>query len=485
MPVTTYLHANGSASNDQDYQVVLEAYFNPQTGLTSQSLWRELGASVRTSQIKMCHSMIPKGFLEQDTLDDSFAILLLSMKTPTRTNPNKHTLIGFAVLEYDSDEPKEIYLNALCGNTDVRNKVPERVSAGRILMTQIEWMARQLGFSILKLSALGYVINYYRRLGFRHVENCSTGESGLARKSRKRNKAGEAKAVDPVREYDNSILEGAERFAGNRFKSDDELEQVYLIEVAKRSELLGTKEEKLNYMMARLNELFSARDTSFRVEKGKIIPLNNKGEVDQKLVKLLQMDDTGTASFIDNLRRQGFAVECDESNRGQRDGVKKNSDGELIMTCDSDGYAMRKCLAKFPVPPANTMPGRNKYKRSVVKSMSGGKRKSVPWKGWSKQSPNTRQRRTMKKRCGKKCFLGPKISFPVCKKNTCTVSSKGLWAAYIRANEWGKPRRSYKGKSRPRHNRSVYKRVSRKAKRALKKRGFKVGKSTRKRSRRR
>jgi hypothetical protein len=111
MPVTTYLHANGSATNDQDYQVVLEAYFNPQTGLTSQSLWREIGASVRTSQIKMCHSMIPKGFLEQDTLDDSFAILLLSMKTPTRTNPNKHTLIGFAVLEYDSDEPKEIYLN--------------------------------------------------------------------------------------------------------------------------------------------------------------------------------------------------------------------------------------------------------------------------------------------------------------------------------------------------------------------------------------
>ena len=82
------------------------------------------------------------------------------------------------------------------------------------------------------------------------------------------------------------------------------------------------------------------------------------------------------------------------------------------------------------------------------------------------------------------CFLGPKNSFPVCKKNTCTVSSKGLWAAYIRANQWGKPRRSYKGKSRPRHNRSVYKRVSRKAKRALKKRGVKVGKSTRKRKQR-
>lgn len=118
--------------------------------------------------------------------------------------------------------------------------------------------------------------------------------------------------------------------------------------------------------------------------------------------------------------------------------------------------------------------------------MAGGNRryrktrKSVPWKGWAKEAPNTRQRRTMKKRCGKKCFLGPKISFPVCAKNTCKVSKKGLWAAYIRAREWGKPRRSYKGKAHPRHRRSVYTRVAHKAKRDLEKRGVKVGSSTRK-----
>ena len=42
----------------------------------------------------------------------------------------------------------------------------------------------------------------------------------------------------------------------------------------------------------------------------------------------------------------------------------------------------------------------------------------------------------MLKKCGKKCFLGTKKSFPICKKNTCKVSSKGVYAAYIRAQQY-------------------------------------------------
>ena len=63
----------------------------------------------------------------------------------------------------------------------------------------------------------------------------------------------------------------------------------------------------------------------------------------------------------------------------------------------------------------------------------------------------------------------------------CNISEKGLWAAYIRAKQWGKPRKSYKSKSktvvrrsrkrrkgsRPRHRRRVYTRVARKAKSLL------------------
>jgi len=58
-----------------------------------------------------------------------------------------------------------------------------------------------------------------------------------------------------------------------------------------------------------------------------------------------------------------------------------------------------------------------------------------PGKGWSKEQPNTRQRTTMLKKCGRKCFLGDKKSYPVCKKNTCKISKKGVFAAYIRASQ--------------------------------------------------
>jgi hypothetical protein len=110
-------------------------------------------------------------------------------------------------------------------------------------------------------------------------------------------------------------------------------------------------------------------------------------------------------------------------------------------------------------------------------------RKQVPWSGWSKQSPKGKQRTRMYKKCGKKCFLGTKTpgdkqhpDFPICTKGTCKVNSKGLYAAYIRAKQWGSKRSTYRGRDHPRLARKTYKRISNKAKRMLRKRGYKVGK---------
>jgi hypothetical protein len=63
-------------------------------------------------------------------------------------------------------------------------------------------------------------------------------------------------------------------------------------------------------------------------------------------------------------------------------------------------------------------------------------RKEVPWDGWKKQEPSTHQRTLMLQKCGKKCFLGKNKSFPICKKNTCKISKKGIYAAYVRAREY-------------------------------------------------
>lgn len=57
-------------------------------------------------------------------------------------------------------------------------------------------------------------------------------------------------------------------------------------------------------------------------------------------------------------------------------------------------------------------------------------------RGWKKQQPNYRQRTAMLKKCGKKCFLGPGKSYPICTKNTCKVNPKGVYSAYIRASQY-------------------------------------------------
>jgi len=56
---------------------------------------------------------------------------------------------------------------------------------------------------------------------------------------------------------------------------------------------------------------------------------------------------------------------------------------------------------------------------------------------WRNSKPQTRkQRRQMMSRCGKKCFLGPKLSFPICSKNTCKRNPSGIMAAFKRARQY-------------------------------------------------
>ena len=82
----------------------------------------------------------------------------------------------------------------------------------------------------------------------------------------------------------------------------------------------------------------------------------------------------------------------------------------------------------------------------VTKPITGGRKKNRTHKkrfmstrkirGWAKLSPGTHERTLMMKNCGKKCFLGPNKSFPICRRGTCKRNKKGVYAAYIRAREY-------------------------------------------------
>ena len=89
--------------------------------------------------------------------------------------------------------------------------------------------------------------------------------------------------------------------------------------------------------------------------------------------------------------------------------------------------------------------------------------KKLSSKGWSRKSPGTRERRVMKKECGRKCFLGPsdESSFPICAKSTCKISPKGIYAAFVRARQYSSITKK-----------SKYGKIATRAKNMLKKRGY-------------
>lgn len=107
------------------------------------------------------------------------------------------------------------------------------------------------------------------------------------------------------------------------------------------------------------------------------------------------------------------------------------------------------------------------------------KTKLLTSRGWAAEAPRNKERTVMKKECGSKCFLGPigESCFPICTKNTCEVSDKGIYAAYVRAREYGSPKMK-KSSHKPHklyghnHSKKLYRKIATKAKTMLKKRGY-------------
>jgi hypothetical protein len=105
--------------------------------------------------------------------------------------------------------------------------------------------------------------------------------------------------------------------------------------------------------------------------------------------------------------------------------------------------------------------GRTMKRRSMIHNITGTTGRGAFLKDWSKQQPGYHDRTVMLKNCGKKCFLGPNKSFPICTRNTCKRNRKGVYAAYIRAEEYKTLR-----------NQDKYRRISAKARRMLRKKKF-------------
>lgn len=100
--------------------------------------------------------------------------------------------------------------------------------------------------------------------------------------------------------------------------------------------------------------------------------------------------------------------------------------------------------------------------------------RKITSKGWAKEAPGTHERIVMQKECGSKCFLGPigESCFPICTKGTCKVNKKGVYAAYVRAREYGSPKMKRKRHTKHKlyghnHSKKLYRRIASKAKTLL------------------
>jgi hypothetical protein len=103
---------------------------------------------------------------------------------------------------------------------------------------------------------------------------------------------------------------------------------------------------------------------------------------------------------------------------------------------------------------------------------------------WSASAPKTvGDRAAVLKKCGRKCFLGPGKSFPICARlggaggasgaGTCKIDRHGVQAAYSRAREWASITARKKGSSSAAaHKHRKYTAIAKRAKTLLKRKGL-------------
>ena len=92
------------------------------------------------------------------------------------------------------------------------------------------------------------------------------------------------------------------------------------------------------------------------------------------------------------------------------------------------------------------------------RSSSSRRSSSSSSRGWSRIAPKTvGERSAVLAKCGRRCFLGPGKTFPICARlgsgsgsgsaRTCKVDRRGVAAAYSRAREWAAITARKKGSS--------------------------------------
>ena len=266
--------------------------------------------------------------------------------------------------ERENDEGKggkTLYIDAICAKTNELGPEAEfakekagdqgvpKIRLGSVLLNTVEDYAKLRGFDQLKLSALTYVINYYRRLGYKHDCGCDDSETDnikrLGDKASKFIFGSETVALLTYNLEKSIIL-----CSGDKSLEDTQLEisnnlKTYVDEDTFYDDDMGTSSDKtpqenLGLILAHMSSktFCKPRGTPYPVTmdniKDKCVETNDGGDGIFGLYKLLS-----------ELSATGKSVACSEwkTKSTRQQAQHQDEDGDTI-DCGDEGYTMRKCI---------------------------------------------------------------------------------------------------------------------------------------------
>lgn len=250
-----YLTLSGTpADGAEDAAYVLDVY---QRGKMTESGRQRLRASIREGQRTFCHDVIAPSHVDRAWRESSQVLRLGLISKRGSVLP-----VAFALVR---KRGKLLHVHLLCAAASEkargRSGHPKLdPSPGSLLLSQLEALGRRAGVERLELSAVPYVVEYYRKQGFRHL---------LPGEGEERPEAVAAAAT--VRQH--------------RFGSNDELDVAYKIGEAQIDAVRGGKTgpeaiaEALEWALP--HRMYSVEDG------GRIVAYDERQRVDQKLTDLI------------------------------------------------------------------------------------------------------------------------------------------------------------------------------------------------------
>lgn len=256
---------------------------------------------------------------------------------------------------------KTLYIDAICGKAnelgpelEFRLEQGERpLRIGNVLLKNVEDYARMRGFIQLKLSALTYVINYYRKIGYLHTKGCNdTENTDLERLGNKVSKCifkSENAALFTYQLEKRILMEPCNEGTNDQKKNNIAASMLEGMNASFYDDDAGTSEDNNNIQNLDAILSYLKSNTICKNDGGQKIPFpitsDNIGEI-------CSNNDTsgdgpiGLYQLLTKLGGSGYTVAFDDGKivSSRQQGQQVDEDGEAIDMAD-EGYTMRKCLS--------------------------------------------------------------------------------------------------------------------------------------------